>query len=323
MAETRNRAVGQLQRATAQRLVPQRARRRRFRIDEQAILGYLFLLPAILILAVLVGYPALAAFWYSFHNKMIGWAKVDFVGLRNYASLFGGDWRVGKALLRSFAYAGIAVSFKLPIGLAVAMLLNRRFRGRGLVRGIVLLPWALPMMVSVLVWSWMYNDMFGVFNFLLMKSGLISAPLNFLGDGRLAFPSVLLTNIWRGFPFFAINLLAGLASIPDELYEAARVDGASRLQSFRHITLPGVRTVAMIICLLSFIWTSNDFTTFWVLTKGGPGTATEIFPIATYKIAFIGLELGKGAAVSVAIMPFMSVLIVLLTKAVSAQELER
>ncbi|OGO06045.1 MAG: hypothetical protein A2Y73_03660 [Chloroflexi bacterium RBG_13_56_8] len=300
-----------------------RARRHWFRVHEETLIGYSFLLPAILILIVLVGYPAIAALWYSFSDKMIGYSKIRFVGLDNYATLFGGDWRVGKAALKSFLYAGISVVIKLPIGLGVAMLLNRHFRGRGLVRGVVLLPWALPIVVSILIWSWMYNDLFGVFNFLLMKLGLISAPVNFLGSRTLALPSVLLTNIWRGFPFFAVNLLAGLVSIPDELYEAARVDGASRLQSFRHITLPGVRTVALIISLLSFIWTSNDFTSVWVLTKGGPGTASEIFPVATYKIAFSGLELGKGAAVSVAMMPFLSVLIVLLTKAVSGRESER
>lgn len=285
-------------------------------------MGYLFLVPAILVLAIMVGYPALAGFWYSFHNKMIGFTDVRFVGLENYVTLLG-ELALRKAIMRSFIYAGVALSFKMPIGLLVALLLNQRFRGRGLARGVVLLPWSLPLIVGVLIWSWMYNDLFGVFNFLLMKSALVSAPLNFLGDPKLALPSVILTNIWRGFPFYAINILAGLQAIPDELYEAARVDGASRLQSLRYITLPGVRTVMMIVALLSFIWTSNDFTTFWVLTKGGPGTATEVFPIITYKTAFIGLELGKAAAIPVLLMPFFSVLIVLLTRAVSRQELER
>jgi len=322
MADTGSDAAGQLQRIAARRLGPQRARRRRLRIGEEALIGYLFLLPAILILAVMVGYPALAGLWYSFSNKMIGFPKFKFVGLENYRELVG-EVTLREAVLRSFTYAGIAVSIKLPIGLAVALILNQRFRGRGPARGLVLLPWSLPLVVSVLIWSWMYNDLFGVFNFLLMKSGLIKVPLNFLGEAKLALPSVMLTNVWRGFPFFAINLLAGLQAVPDELYEAARVDGASRLQSFRHITLPGVRTVAMIVSLLSFVWTSNDFTTFWVLTKGGPGTATKTFPVVTYETAFMALELGKAAAIPVLLIPLFSVLIVLLTRAVSRRELER
>jgi ABC-type sugar transport system permease subunit len=168
----------------------------------------------------------------------------------------------------------------------------------------------------------MYNDLFGIFNSLLMKANIINEPVNFLGDPNLAMPSVIAVNIWRGFPFFAINLLAGLQAIPDDLYEAGRVDGASRWQLFRYITLPGLRTVIMIITLLSFIWTINDFTSIWVLTKGGPGTATEVFPIITYKIAFIGLEVGKAAALPVMLLPFFTILIIWLTRTVTAREVE-
>ncbi len=293
---------------------------RKFRIREATLLGYLFLLPAALVLLVMVGYPAVAGIWYSFNNKMIGFPNFKFVGLANYVALIS-DPRVLKAIGRGFSYALISCSLKLPLGMAVALLLNQRFYGRGLARGVTLLPWSLPEIAGVLIWTWMFNDLFGVFNFILLKVGLISAPLNFLGT-TLAFPSIILVNVWRGFPFFAINLLAGLQAIPDELYEAAKVDGASRWKSFLHITVPGVRTVMLIVTLLSFIWTSNDFTSIWVLTRGGPSGLTETFPIITYETAFIGLELGKAAAIPVMLMPFFSVLIVLLVKAVSGQERE-
>jgi multiple sugar transport system permease protein len=282
-------------------------------------MGYLFLLPAVLVLMVVVIYPALIGLWYSFQNRMIGFPKVEFVGLRNYVELLG-DARLRISIVRSLLFAGGVVSLKLVIGLLVALFLNQTFGGRGFIRSIVLLPWSLPLVVSVLIFTWMYNDMFGVFNFLLIKGGLIDLPLIFLGDRKLALLSGLLINVWRGIPFFAINLLAGLQAIPDELYDAGQVDGASSLQLFRHVTLPSLRTVMLIVFLLSFIWTSNDFTTFWILTRGGPGTATEVFSIVTYKIAFIGLELGKAAAVPVLLMPFFSVLIVLLVKAVRGQE---
>lgn len=293
---------------------------RRWSRDE-VIMGYAFLVPALLVLGVMVGYPALGGFWYSFHNKMIGFANPDFVGLRHYGDLIQ-DPAVWRAIGRSLLYAVSSVAIKLPLGLGVALLLNQQFFGRGIVRGVVLLPWSLPLVVGVLIWGWMYNDLFGIFNYLLMELHLIREPINFLGDPDLALPSVTLVNIWRGFPFFAINLLAGLQAIPNELYEAATVDGASRWRLFRHITLPGLRSVIMVITLLSFIWTTNDFTSIWVLTRGGPGTATEVFPIITYKIAFMGLELGKAAAIPIMLLPFFTLLIVLLTRSISSQEAE-
>lgn len=298
---------------------PVRTARRAWWKRDEVVLGYLFLLPALLVLVVMVGYPAVGGIWYSFHNKMIGFDNPRFVGLQHYSSLVQNP-AVWKAVWRSLVFTVVSVGFKLPLGMGVALLLNQSFRGRGLARGLVLLPWSLPLVVSVLIWSWMYSDLFGVFNYLLMEVGLIRQPINFLGDPKLALPSVIAVNIWRGFPFFAINLLAGLQAIPDDLYEAARVDGATRWQLFRYITLPGLRAVIMIVSLLSFIWTMNDFTSIWVLTRGGPGTATEVFPIITYKIAFVGLELGKAAALPIMLLPFFTLLIIWLTRTISAQE---
>jgi len=289
-------------------------------IREATLLGYLFVAPAAIVLLVMVGYPAVAGIWYSFHDKMIGFPDFKWVGLENYRLLLT-DSRVLKAIARGFGYATVSCALKLPLGMLVALLLHQKFYGRGLARGVTLLPWSLPEIATVLVWTWMFNDIYGVFNFVLMKLGLIKAPLNFLGT-TLAYPSIILVNVWRGFPFFAINLLAGLQAIPEELYEAAKVDGASRWQSFLHITLPGVRTVMLIVTLLSFIWTANDFTSIWVLTRGGPSGATEPFPIITYMTAFIGLELGKAAALPVLLMPIFSILIVFLVRAVSGQERE-
>ncbi len=294
-------------------------RKRRAWLTEEALLGYGLLAPAVIVLLIIIGYPAFSGIWFSFYNKMIGFANPRFIGLDNYASLIENP-AVWKSIGRSLTFALSSVAVKLPLGLGVALLLNQQFFGRGLVRGIILLPWSLPLVVGVLIWTWMYSDLFGIINSVLMKTNLIGAPINFLGDPKLAMPSVILVNIWRGFPFFAINLLAGLQSISEDLYEAARVDGASRWQLFRHITVPGLQTVIQIVTLLSFIWTINDFTSVWVLTKGGPGTATEVFPIITYKIAFMGLEVGKAAALPVMLLPFFTVLIVWLTRTVTKRE---
>lgn len=313
-------SVGSLPSLTGQQPTTRR-RKRAWWAREEVILGYALLLPALLVLGIIVGYPAASGIWYSFHNKMIGFANPRWVGLQHYSQLVQ-DPAVLLSIWRTAVFAVTSVAIKLPLGLGVALLLNQNFRGRGLARGVVLLPWSLPLVVGVLIWSWMYSDLFGVFNYLLMQANLIRQPLNFLGDRDLAMPSVILVNIWRGFPFFAVNLLAGLQAIPNDLYEAGRVDGASRWQLFRHITLPGLRTVILIISLLSFIWTTNDFTSIWVLTRGGPGTATEIFPIITYKIAFIGLELGRAAAIPVMLLPFFTILIVMLTRTITQRETE-
>jgi multiple sugar transport system permease protein len=292
------------------------------RISEQTLLGWLFLVPAFAVLLVMVGYPAVFGFWYSLNDKMLGMPMFDFVGLKNYISILS-DPDMLMSYVRSFTFSVSSVAVKLPIGLAVAILLNQSYRGRGLTRGIVLLPWALPLIVGVLIWTWMYNDLFGVINFLLLKAHIIREPLYFLGTKALAMPSVIAVNIWRGFPFFAVNILAGLQSIPDELYEAGRVDGASRWQLFTNITLPGLRTVILVTTLLSFIWTTNDFTTVYALTGGGPGTATMTFPVLTWKTAFIGFELGKAAAIPILLMPFFIILIVFLTRTVTRQEVNR
>ena len=289
------------------------------RIGEETLLGWLFLVPAFLVLIVMIGYPAVFGFWYSVNNKMLGMPKFSFVGLQNYLSILN-DPDMLMSYVRSFIFSTSSIAVKLPIGMGVALLLNQSFRGRGLARGIVLLPWALPLIVGVLIWTWMYNDLFGVINFLLMKTHITHEPLYFLGTKALAMPSIIVTNIWRGFPFFAVNILAGMQSIPDELYEAGRVDGANRWQLFLNITLPGLRTVILVTTLLSFIWTTNDFTTVYALTGGGPGNATMTFPVLTWKTAFIGFELGKAAAIPILLMPVFILLIIFLTRTVTRQE---
>ena len=253
--------------------------RRRRRVSEETLLGWLFLVPAFLVLAIMVAYPALIGFYYSFNNKMLGFPKFEFVGLENYTSILGNP-TVLMSYVRAFIFSITSVAIKLPLGLGVALLLNQSFRGRGLTRGIVLLPWALPLIVGVLIWVWMYNDLFGVINFLLMKAHITQEPLYFLGAKNLAMPSIIVVNVWRGFPFFAVNILAGLQSIPDDLYEAGRVDGANRWQLFTNITLPGLRTVILVTTLLSFIWTTNDFTTDLHADRGRPWHRYHDFPRA-------------------------------------------
>ena len=292
---------------------------RRFRVPRDALLGYALLLPAGVILLLLVGYPMLVALTMSLQKKLIGSPVAPFIGLDNYLSLLGDPtfWIVIRNVL-IFTTASVAV--KLILGTIVALTLHESIPMRGVVRAVVIIPWALPTLVSVLIWMWMYSDIGGVFNHILMGVGVVDEPLLFLGQPVLAMASVILVNIWRGFPFFSVTLLAGLQTIGAELYDAAKVDGAGLWARFRHVTLPGLAPVMAVVTLLSTIFTLNDFAIIWLLTRGGPGNATDVLSTLTYKVAIRGLELGKGVAISMTMVPLLLILIVLLTRFMSQRE---
>jgi multiple sugar transport system permease protein len=292
---------------------------RRFRLPRDAVLGYLLLAPAIVLLLVLVGYPFLTAVMMSLQKKLIGQAAAPFVGLDNYVTLLRDPtfWTVVRNVL---IFAGASVALKLVIGTSVALALNESMPARGIIRSIMILPWALPTLVSVLIWLWMYSDVGGVFNSVLMGTGVVERPILFLGTPVLAMVSVIVVNVWRGFPFFAITLLAGLQTVPSDSYDAAKVDGAGIYARFRHVTLPGLAPVMAVVTLLSTIFTLNDFAIVWLLTRGGPGNATDMLSTLTYKVAIRGLELGKGVAVSVLMLPLLVILIVLLTRFINKRE---
>ncbi|MFN8635802.1 MAG: sugar ABC transporter permease [Chloroflexota bacterium] len=292
---------------------------RRFRLPRDAALGYALLLPALLLLVVLVGYPFLTAVVMSLQKKLIGQAEAPFIGLGNYIALVTDPtfWIVVRNVI---VFAGSSVAIKLVLGTSVALALNESMPARGMIRSIVILPWALPSLVSVLIWVWMYDDVAGVFNHVLMGIGAVEKPVLFLSDPVLAMMSVIAVNVWRGFPFFAITLLAGLQTVSHDSYDAAKVDGAGIWARFRHVTLPGLAPVMAVVTLLSTIFTLNDFAIIWLLTKGGPGNATDVLATLTYKVAIRGLELGKGVAVSVLMLPLLIVLIVLLTRFLNKRE---
>lgn len=293
----------------------------RLGLPRDALLGYALLAPGLVLIFALVGIPFVNSIWLSFHRKFIGFQNPPFVGLDNYTSLLAdGDFWI--AVRNVLVYVAFAILFKLVLGLIVALIINQPLPFRGLIRSFILLPWALPTLVTVLTWRWMYHDLFGVFNHVLMQLGLIESPIAWLARRDLAMPAVILVNIWRGFPFFAVTLLAGLQGIPDELHDAAKVDGASVLQRFWHVTLPGVAPVMAVVTVLSTIWTFNDFVIIWLLTTGGPGNATEVLTTLTYRVAIIGRELGKGVAVSVMLMPLLMVLIIFLTRLTTQRESE-
>jgi len=292
-----------------------------FRLSEERVLGYILLIPLAIILLGLLGYPLIRALLLSFQDKMIGYPDVHFIGFKNYTALLK-DEIYYQALINTLIFTFGAVIVKLLMGLFTALALNQPIPARNIIRGVVLIPWAVPTVVTLVIWGWMYNDLYGILNFILLRLGILKQPHNWLSNPSTAMASVVVVNIWRGFPFFALVILAGLQTIPEELYEAARIDGAGFWAQFWHVTLPGITTMIMIVTLLSTIWTIGDFTIVWVLTQGGPGYATHLLSTYTFATAFLGRELSKGVAISTTLLPLLLLFIILLVRAVERREEE-
>lgn len=281
-------------------------------LDNDNVLGLILITPLAAVILGLITYPLLSAIWLSMNDKMVGFIP-KFVGLRNYQYVLK-DSVFQRTIINNFVYTFVVVSCKLCLGTIIALLLNKQFRGRGLIRGLLLLPWAVPALVSALTWRWIYDDMSGVLNLILMNLGLIKLPVAWLSNISTAMPAVMFVSIWRGTPFFAITLLAGLQAIPVELYEAADVDGATAWQKFRYVDLPGLLSVAGVVTLLATIWTFNEFQIVYVMTGGGPAHATELFSTLAYQIGIGSMRLGQAAAVSLMFLPFIAGMIVMTSK---------
>jgi ABC-type sugar transport system permease subunit len=276
-----------------------------------ARLGYALVAPVVICLLLLVVYPFVFAVWISFTDRMIG-RPGQFVGLANYAYLFGQP--SFRASVRNSIVLVVAVqTLKLVLGLGIALLLNQPIRGRNLWRALVLLPWAMPAFVAYLTWKLLYAPQGGAFNMILIGSGLVNAHVDFLSSRAWAMPSVIVATFWRGFPFWVISFLAAMQNVPIELYEAAAIDGAGPWQRFRHITLPGIRHVILVVVLLSTIWTTNGFENIWLMTQGGPSDATMTFPVLAY-FGMQSLRIGEASAVSVAMLPIFAILALIIVK---------
>lgn len=268
------------------------------------VTGVLFVLPAALLIVGLVGYPFCYALVLSLTAKQAG-VPGQFVGLRNFADLFKGD--IFRHTIRnSLLFTGVAVAVKTVLGLGLALLLQRAMVGRRAIRGMILLPWVVPSTLSVLGWWWMFDPLLGVVNLGMLKLGLIGDRIPWLSDTFWAMAAVIIVNVWRGLPFFGISFLAGLVSIPDELYEAAKIDGAGKVACFERITLPLLRPVLGVILLYSVVMTVSDFGIVYILTRGGPMNSTHLFATFAYEMGLASGDIGKGAAISLFIFPFLA-----------------
>ncbi|MFZ4657237.1 MAG: carbohydrate ABC transporter permease [Caldilineaceae bacterium] len=281
------------------------------KLGRDFVLAYVLLLPLILILFLLLAYPIGSAIWITLQDKTIGMVG-RFIGLENYRQLLFNDPFFWQVVRNGFIFTIGSVLLKLLVGLIMALVLNQPLVFRGLWRGLPLMPWVAPTVVTALSWRWIL-DLTGVLNLVLRDLGLMTSSIPWLAQYGTAMFSLILVNTWRGFPFFGITLLAGMQAIPQELYEAAEIDGATVWQRFRYVTLPSLRTVILVVTILSIIWTFNDFSIVWLLTGGGPGHATDVFATYTYKLGFVTSRLGYGQTVSVILAPVLIAIIMILS----------
>jgi multiple sugar transport system permease protein len=272
-------------------------------MQSKGMIGLLFMLPAALFLLVFLTYPLGLGVWLGFTDTRIGRAGV-FIGLENYQSLWE-DSLFWLSVFNTILYTVVASVLKFALGLWLALLLNEHLPFKAFIRAIVLLPWVVPTVLSAIAFWWIYDAQFSIISWALLKLGLIQTPINFLGDTTNARITVILTNVWRGIPFVAITLLAGLQTISPSLHEAATLDGATSWQRFRFITLPMLSPLIAVVMTFSVLFTFTDFQLIYVLTRGGPLNATHLMATLSFQRAIPGGQLGEGAAIAVAMVPFL------------------
>jgi multiple sugar transport system permease protein len=276
--------------------------------EREEVFGYGLILPALLLILCLVAYPFFMAIYFSLSDYWVG-SPGEFVGLQNFRDILSNEV-FHRTVYNSFVFTGIAVAFKVLLGVWLAMLLFRTFKFKRLIRGAVLLPWVIPTALSTLAWWWMFDSLYSVVNWTGIRLGLISPPgPNWLGMSEYAMTAVIAVNVWRGLPFFAIIVLAGLVSIPREYYEAAEVDGAGSWGRFRHVTLPLLKPVLAVVILFSTIFTFADFNIVQVLTRGGPVNTTHLFATLAYQTGLVGGNLGQGNAIALFLFPVLAAVV--------------
>lgn len=269
--------------------------------------AYLLIFPGVFLIMVILVYPLLRGITSSFFKSPAGsLAFEEFVGVKYYRDVFK-DTIFIKSIKNSIICTLVVVAGQYLLGLITALLLNKDFRGRGIFRSMVLIPWVVPGIAAAMTWKWMYSSQYGVVNYILQGIGVIDKGIDWLGNSSYAMTSIMITSIWKAIPFMAIVLLAALQSIDTSLYEAARVDGASAWQCFRHITLVGIKDVSLTTILLEIIWTFNQFDLVYNMTKGGPSNNTMIVPVYTYLSAFSFFKLNKAAAIGVIGLLFVGI----------------
>ncbi len=279
-------------------------------LENETTLGYMMLIPIMIIVFGLIGYPFVLAIWFSVTDKVLARADYAFVGLANYIDLLN-DRIFIRTIWNTFNYTVTAVIFKLILGLLMALTLNEVVRMRRFFRAAFLLPWVAPASLSILAWVWMFDSQFSIITWFLNETGLYEGKIAWIGRPNLAMAAVQTVNIWRGSPFFGMIILAALVTVPQDLYEAATVDGANAWHRFWSVTWPHILPIMIVSTLFSFVRTLGDFEIVWILTKGGPINTTHLISTLAFRTAIQGSNLSKGAAIAAFLFPFLIVIIAL------------
>ena len=292
-------------------------------LEKEAVLGYALMLPALALIVVFIGYPFLLGVWLAFTDKLVGKEAV-FIGFENFTAILQSSI-FRQTVWNTIFFTAMATIFKSALGMMLALLLNRKFALSRATRATVLLPFIVPTVLSSLAWLWMFDATFSVFNWIgrffwqmdISVFGLTLKPnfgyfkgINWLGDPWWAMSSIIIANVWRGVPFFAITFLAGLQTVPTELYDAGDIDGANGWQKFWQITLPLIKPIAVVVIVFSIVVTFADFQLVYVLTRGGPHNSTHLFATYAYQLSMASGNLGQGAAVALFMLPILALLIV-------------
>jgi ABC-type sugar transport system permease subunit len=282
-------------------------------------LAYLLILPSLILIFVLVLYPLSEAIWLSFHQRNLLQPGLKFVGLKNFISIFSQP-QYWIDLKQTVTWTVGSVVSQHILALIIALLLNHNIRFKSVFRALFLLPWVCPVVVFALLWQWLYSDLHGIINYVLIHMGIVREPIIWLGSRKIAMGACILANTWKDFALPMIVILARLQTIPQELYEAAKIDGASAWQNFRFITLPFIERPIGITVLITSIWTFNNFGTMYLLTGGGPSKVTETLAIYTYLTVFADLKIGLGAAISTTMTLILLVMWIIYLKLIKFRE---
>ncbi|QMV42555.1 carbohydrate ABC transporter permease [Cohnella cholangitidis] len=265
--------------------------------SKSGLKGVWFILPAVVTLLILITYPLVYGAYISFFDTNLI-TKWDFVGLKYYIDIFSNSEFLNRILL-TLHYTFWVVVGHFIIGTGLALILNMKLKGITVFRVILILPWLFPEVVVGLLWKWLFNPLYGLFNAVLMNWGWIDDPVSWLGNEQTAFAAVIVVSVWKGFPMVMMLLLAGLQSIPEDVYEAAKIDGCTRSTAFRYVTLPALMPVMVVTLILDTVWWFKHFTMIWILTQGGPGNATNVVSIDIFKQAFDFFNFGKASAMAI------------------------
>ena len=276
-------------------------------LESEGLLAGLLLTPTVLLLGVFIAYPFVMGVWLSLSNTSVGNVG-EFVGLRNFVKAWN-DSIFQMAFRNTFYYTFFATILKLALGMWLALLLNRHFRGKRIIRASMLLPFIIPTVLSTFAWRWMFDPTFSVLNWLLYRTGVITTKIPFLSDGDYGMWCAIVVNTWRGMPFFAITLLAGLQTISPDLHEAASLDGANGWQRFWRVTWPLLKPVTLVVVVFSIIQTFSDFQLIYVLTNGGPANSTHLLATYAYQVGVATGLLGEGAAISLFMLPVLFIVV--------------